>query len=264
MIRLFISFILITWFATSDVFAQRNRPQQVQQITSATMGEDGIVRLPQQNDAAGIVARNVLDASQRIINPPAQEFSFMQPTEEEQRAWFQQALDTLQSLLVFVNPPEEEIADPTAIAEPIETRIVEEFVPNAFVNAHYLLGMGVFYLNMMERTDLFSLEEREGLFQTVATYFDRFVQNGVGENSAFIHSFLANFYLWHQNDPRKALTSIDRCIVLEPREPSHHIVRAHILHREGYLEAACQSLRQARQLGNTDIAVSLMQAWGCP
>jgi tetratricopeptide (TPR) repeat protein len=264
MIRLFISFILITWFATSDVFAQRNRPQQVQQITSATMGEDGIVRLPQQNDAAGIVARNVLDASQRIINPPAQEFSFMQPTEEEQKARFQQALDTLQSLLVFVNPPETEIAEPTAVEEPTETKIVEDFVPNAFVNAHYLLGMGLTYLSMTGHPDLFTSEERAEFEQAVVTYFEGFIQNGVGENSALVHSLLASLYLWNLNDPRKALMNIDRCIVLEPREPSHHIVRAQILHREGYLEAACQSLRQARQLGNTDIAVNLMQVWGCP
>jgi hypothetical protein len=270
MIRLFISLILITWFAASDVFAQRNRAQQVQQVQQATfvtIGDDGIIRLPQQNDAAGIAARNAFEAAQRIITaPPTQSFSFMQPTGDEQKSLFQQAIDTLQSLLVFVNPPEVGPADPAAFVDPTVTAVTEEpaFVPNAFVNAHYLLGMGLIHLNMTNRSDLFGAEEVANLGQAVITYFEGFIQNGVGENSAFVHSLLAGFYLSSRNDLRNAMISIDRCIVLEPREPLHHVVRAQILHRGGYLDAACEALKQARELGDTDVAPNLMRSWRCP
>jgi len=265
MTRIFITFIFIAWFATADVFAQRNRAQpapQQQAGSSATLVEVddiAIVRLPQRNDEAGIIARDVLEAAQRIINPPIPEFGFMQPTDDERKAWFQQALDTLRTLLVFVNPPEETAEVPVVYGE----EQPPAFVPDAFVNAHYLLGTGWIYFNMMNRQDLFSLGEIADFPQKVAEYFEAFIQNGVAENSAFIHAILSNLYTRYLNDPRKALINIDRAIVLEPRYPFHHISRAMFLQGQGYPEQACASLRRARDLGEREASALLMQEWGC-
>ena len=65
------------------------------------------------------------------------------------------------------------------------------------------------------------------------------------------------------SDSRNAMINIERCIVLEPREPFNHIIRAQILQKEGYLEAACDALKQARQLGETETTRTQMEAWGC-
>jgi len=264
MIRIFITFMVLAWFATSDVFAQRGRqPVLPSQATTsfAVVEENGvpIIRLPQQNDPAGITAGQTFDAAQRLINPPIPPFGFMQPTDEERIEWFQQAVDTLQTLLVFVNPPNE--VEVVMLSEDLPQT---PFVPDAFVNAHYLLGMGWAYFNMMNHPDLFNPTEAAEFPRKAAGYFEAFIQNGVGENSIFVYDLLANLYLLQLNDSRRAMINIDRCIALDPRSPHHHIVRAQILQREGYLEAACEALKQARQLGETEATRDMMQSWSCP
>jgi len=267
MTRILITFILVAFFATADIFAQRGGRQaepQTQAATNATVVElDGILiaNLPLRNDEAGIAARNILQAAQSLISPEVSEFAFMQPSLEEQRAWFQQAIDTLQTLLVFVNPPAGE-AEMSPEILPYGEEPPAPFVPDAFVNAHYLLGMGIIYFNMMNREDLFGPEKMIDLNRSVATYFEKFAQNGIGA-SAFVHSFLATFYLWIEPDPRRALTNIDQAIALEPRYAFHHITRAQILQGQGYLEQACASLRRASQLGET-MADGMIQSWVCP
>ena len=262
MTRIFITFIFIAWFATSDVFAQRGRPSDQPQVTSARLVEENgvrIMRLPQRNDPAGIKARQIFEAAQHIINPPIEPFSFMQPTDDERKAWFQQAIDTFQTLLVFINPPNE-----AEIEASPETSPRAPFVPDAFVNAHYLLGKAWVYLNMMSFPDLYSSLEVAEFPKKAADYFEAFIQNGIAENSVLVYSNLANLYFSHLNDPRRAFINIDRCIALEPRDPFNHITRAQILQKEGYLEAACESLKEARRLGETEMTSNLMESWSCP
>jgi len=256
--------MFIAWFATSDVFAQRGRqPVQSQpQVTSATVIEENgvqIIRLPLRNDPTGITARQTFEAAQRLINPPIPSFGFMQPTDEERREWFQQALDTLQTLLVFINPPNE-----VGAAVSPEDLPQTSFVPDAFVNAHYLLGMGWVYLNMVKFPDLYNSIEAADFPRKAAGYYEAFVRNGVGTNSVIVYAALASLYFEQLNDSRNAMINIDRCIALEPREPFNHITRAQILQREGYLEAACEALKQAHQLGETEMTSTIMQSWGCP
>jgi len=268
--KLTILIALISWFAVSYTFAQRGaRPQAQPQTASAVIVEENgipFIRFPQQNDEAGITARNVLEAAQRIISPqaiaspPDAEFSFMQATEDDRKALFQQAIDTLQTLLVFINPPKEEEVQVALAYDQLDAQVA--FVPNAFVNAHYLLGMAWTYLTMAGVFDLFSMEETADFTKKAIEYFEAFIQNGVAGNAPFVYAILGNAY-FQQDDPRRALISIDRAIALEPREPFHQITRARILQGQGYLEQACASLQRARDLGEREASVNMMQEFGC-
>jgi hypothetical protein len=307
--KFYILFVIVACAVFPTVFAQHGSAQQPLQTNlttpSQSTGASGSIRLPTRNDSAAVAAKNAFDAAQRIIvpPPPANPFSFIQLNLQERRENWQQALDTINTLLVFIEPPSEdpqkkppeklpdmEISEqpdavneqpdavneqpdtvnepPDAINEQQDTTSKQadtvptppEFVPDALIKAYYLLGKALIYQDMV-MSGLFNRIATINLARRAVENFEAFVQNGVG-NTTVVFPMLSALYSNPLNEPFRALRWINRGITAEPRNAFFHIKRSQLLRDMGRPMEACESLRQARDFGETT-ATTLMQLHGC-
>jgi len=233
--RLIFSFAFITLFTTAG-FAQ---PQ-------VTMNDEtGIISITERNDPTGIAARNALSAAQLILTEPRVEGFFVEPLspEEDRKDRWQRATDTLQSLQTSIN--------------------------DAFVNAHFLLGMALVYSDQMNSPMLTTDEQRAEATQNTVNMLNAFIENGVAANSTFVYMTLGNIYWWNLNNPRRALELFDQCIAINPNEPGYHMMRAQLLFiAGGYTNAACEGLRRALELERDPEMIEMINEmitqWECP
>jgi len=317
MVKIITSFVLVVCVASSTVFAQRGSGQQPRQAAlttaSQSIGQDGFIRLPTRNDSVAVAARHAFNAAQRIIAPPTSTnpFRLTQPNLQERQAQWQQALDTINTLLVFIEPPSEEPQEKPKeelpkeppdtkpneqqdtvseqqgaeinklqdieVSEVLDTvgeqqdttskqaeaeqpKTQPDFVPDALVKAHYLLGKGLIYQDMV-MSGLLNRATTNDLARKAVENFEAFVQIGIG-NTAVVFPMLSSLYSNPLNNPFRALRWINRGIAAEPRNAFFHIKRSQLLRDLGRPTEACESLRQARTLGEAT-ATTLMQMHGC-
>ena len=263
--KIIVTLVLISCLSSST-FAQRGSRQQPQQTSDALVGERGLIALPTRNDASGIAAKNAFGAVQNILyaSVVSNPFNVTQPTKEERQIQWQRALDTIETLAVFVNPSAE--AESPAVPE-VQSGEQPDVQPNVFtpdplVSAHYFLGKGMIYQEKVS-SRLFTQDSATIFAKLAVDNFNAFIQTGAVQNSSFVYGWLPSLYFDFLNDPNNALLYLNKDIAVHPRNTFLFVTKSRILLSLGRTAEACETLKQANALGEEPVVIGMMRSIGC-
>jgi tetratricopeptide (TPR) repeat protein len=260
----------------SSVFAQQRRASRQEQsqstvasqsATSFPIGADSKIVLPTRNDSIGIILRRRFNAAQDILDSPFAQNrglssfgGFNEVSKETRLITWQQALDTMETLARFLEPPivSKDSLDTQSEDIPLPA---SDFVPDRLVQTYHFMGKGIIYNNMV-MSRMFDKDSAAIFAQLAVDNFEGFIQYGVGPTS-IVYDAIINIYLNFLNDSQKTLMYINASLAVDPNQDFLYVRKAHVLRDMGRINEACDAMKRALSR-NPHLIPDSMRLPNCP